>query len=63
MMRAPQTGRLAAVVLASILLAGSAAGAASTDDRTIAKSALADIRSTIADIVAIENGFAVGHQN
>ncbi len=33
------------------------------DDRALANSALSDIRATIADIVAIENGFAVGHKN
>jgi mono/diheme cytochrome c family protein len=45
------------------LLAGTASGATVADDRATAHAALADIRSTIADIVAIENGFAVGHQN
>ena len=63
MMRVRQAGRIAAVVLASTLLAGTASRAAAIDDRATANAALTDIRATIADIVAIENGFAVGHQN
>ncbi len=61
-MRAPNPGRLAVAIVASSLLAASATSAATLDDRATAHAALADIRSTIADIVAIENGFAVGHQ-
>ena len=62
MMRVPRLGRLAATIVASTLLAATAARAATLDDRSTAHAALADIRSTIADIVQIENGFAIGHQ-
>ncbi len=56
-------GRFMVVVLASSLLAGTTSGAASVDDRGIANAALRDIRATIAEIVRIEDGFAVGHEN
>ena len=63
MIRSLQASRFAVAVLASVLLASPALPAAASDDRAVANAALADIRTTISDIVAIENGFAVGHQN
>ena len=56
-----RAGSFALTVVASTLLATTASRAAAPDDRALARAALADIRSTIADIVRIENGSAIGH--
>src|ERR1700737_1407976 len=52
--------RTLALGVAAVFAFGGAAPA--TDDHASALAALADVRASVAEIVRIENGYAVGHQ-
>jgi polar amino acid transport system substrate-binding protein len=53
--------RTIALAVAAVFALGGAAPAAVTDDHARALAALADVRVAVAEIVRIEDGYAVGH--
>ncbi|MDP9107043.1 MAG: cytochrome c, partial [Candidatus Eremiobacteraeota bacterium] len=52
---------IALAVIAALVLGGAKPASASRDDHANALAALADERAAVAEIVRIEDGFAVGH--